>query len=215
MRALELPEPRPVLWPLRPPESAGVSIMIADGRTTVTIDHAPLSGVTPEMLAWWHGHVPGSMAYAGRIYPRYLVWHPIDHIGYELESPGVAGPVSPGARLHITEARGLDLDTLIDIQVTVEEISDRAAVITKRLFGTTLVRLEHEFGSTPTGARYVTRMTVGDTTPLARLILNRVAHTRDFPAWKLTPWISHHIEEIGNLENFLPDLFRYRSDHEP
>jgi hypothetical protein len=26
------------------------------------------------------------------------------------------------------------------------------------------------------------------------------------PEERITPWITHHIEEIGNLENFLPDL---------
>jgi hypothetical protein len=35
-----------------------------------------------------------------------------------------------------------------------------------------------------------------------------VARRRAFPPEKLTAWTRHHIEEIGNLENFLPALFR-------
>ncbi|MEV0283977.1 MULTISPECIES: DAPG hydrolase family protein [unclassified Kribbella] len=211
MTAPQLPEPRPVLWPLRPLGSAAVWTNATNGRTVVTIRHSPLSQVTPEMLAWWYGHVPGTMRYAGQIVPRYLVWHPLDHISYETSS----AVVEPGTRLHITEALGRDVTKLIDIQVTVETIDTQAAIISKRLFGTCLIRLENEFTPYNGGTRYITRLTLGDTTLLGGVVLNRIAHTRAFPPAKLAAWIRHHIEEVGNLENFLPDLFRYRSDHEP
>jgi hypothetical protein len=215
MKAPNLPAPRPVLWPLRPLGSAAVSTTSNDGRTVVTIRHALLDDVTPEMLSWWYGHVCGTMRYAGEIRPRYLVWHPLDHIAYDVTSPGTDGAVGPGARLHITEAPGRDLDRLIDIHVGVEQIDSQAAIISSRMLGTAMVRLENEFTAARGGTRYVTRLTIGDTTAAGRLALNRLAHTRAFPPAKLEAWIRHHIEEIGNLENFLPDLFRYRSDHEP
>jgi hypothetical protein len=211
MTAPQLPEPLPVLWPLRPLGSAAVWTEAKDGRTVVTIRHSPLAQVTPEMLAWWYHHVPGTMRYAGETRPRYLVWHPLDHISYQASSP----VVHPGTSLHITEAPGRDTSKLIDVQVTVETIDTQAAIISKRLFGTSIIRLENEFTAYNGGTRYVTRLTIGDDTPLGGLVLNRMAHRRAFPPAKLAAWIRHHIEEIGNLENFLPDLFRYRSDHEP
>jgi hypothetical protein len=58
-------------------------------------------------------------------------------------------------------------------------------------------------------------MRIGDTGPLGRLLFNHIAHRRAFPPRRIRPWIRHHIEEIGNLENFLPGLFRDRADHEP
>ncbi|TCO41492.1 hypothetical protein EV646_11533 [Kribbella antiqua] len=207
---MDLPAPRPVLWPLRPVGSAAVWTSSDAGQTVVTIRHAHLPQVTPEMLAWWYGHVPGTMKYAGQTLPRYLVWHPLDHISYEAD-----GAVQPGVELRITEAPGRDLDKLIDIHVRVEQIDSTAAIISKRVLGAALVRLENEFEPVHGGTSYVTRLTIGDTTPAARLFLNRVAHNRAFPPHKLAAWIRHHVEEIGNLENFLPDLFRYRSDHEP
>jgi hypothetical protein len=213
MKALELPAPRPVLWPLRPLESAAVSISSDESRTIVTIAHAPLEQVTPEMLAWWYGHIPGTMQYAGETVPRYLVWHPLDHISYELISPG--DMVTAGSLVHLTEAPGRDLDKLIDLEVTVETIDSEVAIITKRLLGSSIVRLENEFTPTNVGCRYTTHLTLGDTTALGRLVLNSVAHNRAFPTPKLTAWIRHHIEEVGNLENFLPDLFHYRAAHEP
>lgn len=209
---MDLPAPRPVLWPLRPPESAAVSNSSDDGRTVVTISHAPLEQVTPEMLAWWYTHIPGDMRYAGTTWPRYLVWHPLDHISYEATTPG---PIGPGTRLHISEALGRDPSMLLDLEVMVETVDNQSAVICKRLLGSSLVRLENEFTRTRSGSRCTTRLTIGDSTPLGRLFLNRTAHKRAFPGPKLAAWIRHHIEEVGNLENFLPDLYRYRAPREP
>lgn len=210
---MELPAPRPVLWPLRPLESAAVSTSSDNSRTIVTITHSPLDLVTPEMLAWWYGHIPGTMQYAGKTYPRHLVWHPLDHISYQLTSPGDV--VGPGSRLHLTEALGRDPAKVMDLHMTVELVDNQAVIMTKRMLGSSMVRLENEFTPASGGCRYTTRLTVGDTTPLATLFLNRMAHDRAFPAPKLAAWIRHHVEEIGNLENFLPDLFHYRADHEP
>ncbi|HEX6686985.1 MAG TPA: hypothetical protein VF062_29740 [Candidatus Limnocylindrales bacterium] len=58
-------------------------------------------------------------------------------------------------------------------------------------------------------------MTIGDSTWLGRHALNRVARGRAFPPQRIEPWIKHHIEEIGNLEHFLPRLFAERSGEEP
>jgi hypothetical protein len=51
-------------------------------------------------------------------------------------------------------------------------------------------------------------MSLGDDTALGRRLLARVARTRALPPNELRSWISHHTDEIGNLENFLPDLYR-------
>ena len=47
---------RPVLYPLRPVDTATVRFTAAPRhRRRVTIDHRPLAGVTPEMLLDWFG----------------------------------------------------------------------------------------------------------------------------------------------------------------
>ncbi|RDH76064.1 hypothetical protein DVS77_23615 [Mycolicibacterium moriokaense] len=207
-----------MLWPLRPTESARISRSDSDGRRVIAIEHAALAGVTPEMLAWWYGHVPGTMEYAGDTYPRYLVWHPLDHISYDVEGDGSAhagAPVAQGTALHIVEAFQRDVDMTLDIHVEVERIDGHSAVIAKRILGSYLIRLENEFVASPSGARYTTRMTMGDATLAGKLVLNRVARTRALPPPKLERWIRHHIEEIGNLENFLPSLFEARAEVEP
>jgi hypothetical protein len=77
----QLPPPRLRLWPLRAVETASTAFETCpDGRRRIVIKHAVLKHVTPEMLDWWYRHVSGDMAYAGGHLPRYLVWHPLDHI---------------------------------------------------------------------------------------------------------------------------------------
>jgi hypothetical protein len=209
-----LPPPRPVLWPLRKLESATVTRERDRHRAIVRIEHAPLTGVSADMLRWWYGNVPGTMRYAGDTYPRYLVWHPLDHISYDVVAgrgaaadPAGGDPVHAGSTLRIREALHRNPEQIIDITVTVEELGPHRAVIVKRLLGTTIVRLENDFADAPGGAVYRTTLTVGDTTAAARVALNRVAHRRAFPEERIRLWITHHIEEIGNLEHFLPELY--------
>jgi hypothetical protein len=79
---------RPVLYPLRPLESATVRYTAAPHhRRRVTIDHRPLSGITSAMLLDWFTHIGDTMAYGGEIVDRYLAWHPIDHIYWGIARP--------------------------------------------------------------------------------------------------------------------------------
>jgi hypothetical protein len=216
-RDVTLPDPRPVQWPLRDVSSATVTRTRDRQRTTVRIEHEPLREVTARMLRWWYGNVPGTMIYAGKEYPRYQVWHPLDHISYEVvggraADPGAHDPVHPGSNQRIREALQRKPDQLIDIRVSVEELAAHRAVIVKRVLGTTIVRLENDFSDGPHGADYHTTLTVGDDTPLARAFINRVAHRRAFPEARIGPWVAHHVEEIGNLEHFLPQLYAEQAD---
>ena len=98
---------RPVLYPLRPVESATVQFI--DGprrRRRVTIDHRPLNGITPAMLLDWFTHLGETMSYGGETIDRYLAWHPIDHIKWELARQAPAGGAGDGARFRMVEAFG-------------------------------------------------------------------------------------------------------------
>jgi hypothetical protein len=205
-----LPPPRPLLWPLRPRETAKVQDrLLADGRRRITIRHALLRGVTPEMLSWWYRNIDGEMDYAGGRWPRYCVWHPLDHISYTV-SHRVNGEVMPGTRLHIREAFQRQPENLLDLEAEVEEIEPSAAVIHKRVGPLTVLRLANRFDEVAGGTRYVTEMTIG-TPGLAGRVLNAIIRGRILAGALGEAWIRHHIEEIGMLEHFLPDL--HASEH--
>jgi len=95
------------------------------------------------------------------------------------------------------------------------EMYEGCAVLARRALGTSIVRLVNEFAASPDGASYVTTMTIGDDNALGKIVLHKVAHRKALPPHRTGPWILHHVEEIGSLEHFLPDLFADRSPFEP
>jgi polyketide cyclase/dehydrase/lipid transport protein len=203
-----MPPPRPLVWPLRAPETADTTVeRLANGCRRIVIRHAELNGVSPAMLAWWYAHVVGDMEYAGAHWPRYLVWHPLDHISYEITQPSSDGG-GPGTRLHIREAFQRDPENLLDVTATVERIDAREAIISNHVLGLSALRLVNRFDATAAGARYVTEMTIGDAGVIGRLFFNRFINSRVLSGSQERAWIRHHIEEVGNLENFLPQLYQ-------
>ncbi len=205
---ITLPEPRPVLWPLRDVSSADVrDERLADGRRRISIRHQELAGVTPAMLDWWYGHVDGPMEYAGRTYPRYLVWHPLDHISYVVESRLPDGSVGVGCRLRIMEAFQRRPDRLLRIHVQVLRRDAEEAVIGRKLLGRTILRLVNRFSPTQSGTDYLSTMTIGTGAWPGRLGLNALLTRRILGGELAMHWARHHVEEIGTLEHFLPGLF--------
>jgi len=111
-----LPPPRPSNG-LKPVSSARFTYKKLDnGQFTITLLHDLLKGVTPQMLLWWFRHMVGTTRYMGGEYPRYLVWHPYDHILFEVAQPGPDGTAGQRATFHIVEAFGRNPDYLLDRQ---------------------------------------------------------------------------------------------------
>jgi hypothetical protein len=203
---LKLPPPRPVLWPLRSLATANVEdAVLSDGRRQITIDHAPLRGVSPAMLDWWYHNVEGDMEYAGARWPRYCVWHPLDHISYRVTGRR-NGRVVPGTRLHIREAFQRVPENLLDLRAEVESIDARAAIIRRRVGPIVVLRLINRFDGVPEGTRYRTQMIIG-ATGLAGRLINRLLRGRILHGARGRAWMRHHVEEVGTLEHFLPTLY--------
>jgi hypothetical protein len=160
------------------------------------------------MLAWWFGHVVGDMEYAGQRWPRYLVWHPLDHISYEVLSNPLSGAVGAGARLRIREAFQRDPRKLLDVTVDVERVDTKVAIIGSRALGLNVLRLVNSFTPTERGTLYRTEMTIGSEGWIGRLGFNRLMRGRVLAGDMALAWVQHHIEEVGNLPNFLPGLYK-------
>ena len=147
------------------------------------------------------------MEYAGRVYPRYLVWHPLDHISYDVENPQPDGSVGPGSRLRIAEAFQRQTDRMMRIHVEVHRRDQHAAIIGKTILGFSVLELVNSFAPTNVGTAYRSIMTIGTGAWPGRFGLNALITGRILPGELAMCWARHHIEEIGNLENFLPALF--------
>lgn len=218
-----LPAPLPGSWALKPLRSARTGLTrLRNGQLELTIKHEVIRGVTPEMLAWWFCHIDGTMEYGGHTVSRYRVWHPSDHIAYRDLTVAADGSGSAGTRRHIVEAFGRNSRYLVNIVDRVAHLDETGILLVTEQAGITLGRLQtpllplglevgtlqHDFSVAPRGTRYESRMVVGHDSLFGRLLLNRTV----LPAFVLSEdmgraWLRHNVEEVGNFERFLPDLY--------
>jgi len=200
--------PRPFRWTMKPLDSAETGfITLDDGRLELSIRHDILKGVTPAMLGWWFRNIEGTMEHMGQTYPRYLVWHPIDHIHYAVARRAPDGTAGPGARFHLVEAFGANPDFLVNSVADVAKNDDTGITLSVRKFGAVMMQLEHTFTPVPEGTLYQSKMHVGTKVVLARFLFNRWIRPRVFSEAMGRAWLKHNVEEVGNLEFFLPALY--------
>jgi hypothetical protein len=212
IRRLPLLEPRPVLFPLRDEATAVTSIQdLARHRRRVTIDHQPLSGVTPAMLLWWFQNIGGTMSYGNRVVPNYLAWHPVDHIRWELARPAPGGGAREGARFRIVEAFQGKPEFYIDTTETVEKLDGSGIRLVRRIAGVSVLQLSHTWSACTAHTHYVSVMEVGANSALLAPV-NRYLTRRRFPLSMARGWLRHNIEEVGVLEHILPAAYAARTD---
>src|SRR3954452_22002801 len=214
MKRLPMPEPRPVLYPMRSRSSAAVAVSAHPrGRRRVTIDHEPLQ-VSPEMLLWWFRHIGDPTSYDGLPMQNYLVGHPLDHITWELARPATTGGADEGAQFRIVEAFARREEFYVDTTDTVEKLDLTGIRLVHRILGAPVLQLEHTWSAGVEGNHYVSVLDIGARSCLMTPV-NRYLTSRVFPESLLRAWIVHNIEEVGYLEHLLPEVIaQRRSSHE-
>jgi hypothetical protein len=195
----------PVIHPLRAVDTAIVGYTSAPHhRRRATIVHQPLAGVTPAMLLDWFTHLGGTMSYRGTVVDRYLAWHPLDHIRWELARPAPGGAAAEGARFRIVEAFGAKPEYRVDVIDRVEKLDATGIRLVQRVAGVIVFQLEHTWSPGTEGAHYVSVLDVGARSAFMTPV-NR-AMTRRLPDHMLRAWVKHNVEEVGRLEFLLPAL---------
>src|SRR5262249_43530897 len=154
--------PRPVGWTMKPLSSAGTEErVLPNGQIVLRIQHELLRGVTPAMLVWWWRNIEGEMELGGERYPRYLIWHPIDHIHFSVLDRHAGEEVGVGSVFHIVEALGADMTNLVDAALHLRRLDEAGAMVEVYALGLTVLRIEGEFSPAPDGTRIVSTMTIG------------------------------------------------------
>jgi hypothetical protein len=137
--------------------------------------------------------------------PAYLVWHPLDHIRWELDRPAPDGGAGEGARFRIVEAFDRREEFYVDSVETVEKLDETGIRLVRRLAGVPIFQLEHTWSAGRDGTHYVSVMDLGARSPLMAPA-NRYLTSRVFPEPMGHAWITHNVEEVGVLERLLPEL---------
>ena len=208
---LPIPAERPHAGPMKSVATAKTSqSILPTGQLELTIEHDTIRGVTPGMLHWWFENLGQTMCLGGKTYPRYSIWHPRDHIQWELAARSPSGGSGQGANFRIVEAFGANPAYYIDSTEFVEKLSDEGISLVRCIAGIQVFRLEHRFGQVATGASYKSRMTVGVGSGWSRWPFNHVVRPQVFSDSMGSAWLTHNVEEVSMFENILPALYAAR-----
>ena len=205
-----LPPPLDIEWPMKSWQDAELELRYERAHMIMTIEHETVRGVTPEMLDWWFRHIGGDMQVDGRNYSRYRVWHPLDHIDWQLVG-GDPARVGVGAKFRIVEAFDRNPAWLVDSVETVTRLDATGIRLERHMLGSEIFSLEHWFEPVSGGTRYRSRMELGADTAFGRLLFNRIIRPLVFGDLMGPAWLRHNVEEVGNFEHFLPRLYAAES----
>lgn len=208
---LPIPPERPHVGPMKSVASAKTTqSRLPTGQLELTIEHDTVRGVTPAMLQWWFETLGQTMTYEGRTYPRYLLWHPRDHIHWALAAKSPTGGSGQGACFRIVEAFAANPAYYVDSTEYVEKLNEEGISLVRRVAGVEVFRLDHRFGTAAGGASYTSRMTVGVAAGLVRWPLNTLIRPRVFSDKMGTAWLTHNVEEVSMFEHLLPPIYAAR-----
>jgi hypothetical protein len=133
------------------------------------------------------------------------VWYPLDQVYARYVRRAPDGAVGPGAQIALCEYLGCNPSYKIEAVSTIEKLDDSGFIHNVIQGGVRIARMEHAFTKTVGGTRDENCLVVPGTPRLghvARLLLPWL-----FPDGKGQAWLKHNIEEMGTLENFLPELY--------
>jgi len=197
----------------------------ADGRLEARIAHAPLRNVTSAMLVWWFETFPDgpdaveedvSTRKTARVgnkdVPLYWLWHPIDHFIVRLTKPAPNGAPGLSEGAHVTLKETI-LET-VEVHGLVDGMNRDGVHLTLKRGPFRVGDLRHTFVDTEGGLEYRSRLIAGSTLPVIGQILNRVVKRTVFTPAMLERWLRHNVEEVGNFEHFLPQLYAQRDEAE-
>jgi len=209
---LSLPAKLGISWtPKKVSNAESGREVLSDGRVKYWIRHEVLKGITTEMLVWWFKHLEGDILHEGNLYNRYHVWHPEDHVHVSYEERLSDGSVGPGAVLRIVEYLGRNKKYLVNVISSIEKLDQSGFIHNPRLYGfLPLARMEYQFQDTLEGTRYENCLIIGWRGWSFKL-LRSIFEFLFFDSKHGSAWIKHNIEEVGQFENFLIELYKKRS----
>jgi DAPG hydrolase PhiG domain len=206
---LTIPEILPVPWLKKGIETAASgSKILPDGRVQFWIRHSPVKGVSPKMLVWWFSHLEGKIKYEGGEYEKYRVWHPEDHVHASYEKRLPDGSIGPGASIRLVEYLGRNKKFIVNIVTDIEKLDETGYIHNPKLEGKyPVARMEYTFAASENDTIYENCLIIGWegwTWKLIRPLFLKFVFSKE----RGLAWIRHNIEEVGQFERFLPELYR-------
>jgi len=211
--------PRELPWTLPNYKQAKTSVeVLDDGRIKISIEHLPLIGIQPKMIAWFYQNLPVStVEISGHVYSWYHIFHPSEHgivTVKEQANNGRAG-MGLGALVYRQEWFGI-----YNSKGTgrIIEFSEQGMVAKPELLGMHFGEIKHSytqttFISTKTelkelGTQYNVDSIIGSDLPVIGFMINYYIRKKMFSEPMINEWLRHQIEEVASLQFFLRELYK-------
>ncbi len=163
------------------------------------------------MILWWfENFIDLTVTLMGKEYPAYHLWHPFDHISVKVS--GAKGDIlQEGQFIQIHEAfqRKPEFELHDTARVFYFKKDGFGLKVKKGPF--LIGRLLHSIRDVDGGVEYKSRMLAGLASGPLRGLVNSRLLPKVMSEEKLRAWFVHNVEEVGCFENFVPDLYQYRS----
>tara|TARA_B110000444_G_scaffold260743_2_gene309041 strand:- start:118 stop:783 length:666 start_codon:yes stop_codon:yes gene_type:complete len=184
---------------------------IKDGGFKATIVHDVMKGVKIDHLIWWFENIDKVTTFNGKGFDgheidSYKLWHPHDHIKvyWKKKKLNHEGKIMPGSKLAIKETfQGF----LVNESVTVSQFDRDAFNFEMCFLGIKVAHLLHFYKETEEGVIYKTEMLVKCNAPIIGKLLTWLACNLIASEKRIKAWMLHNIEESGESEKFIPQLF--------
>ena len=210
--------PRELPWTLPNYKQAKTSVEILDdGRIKISIEHLPLIGIKPKMIAWFYQKLPVStVEISEHVYSWYHIFHPSEHgvitvkenANNGLEGMGIGALVYRQEWFGIYNSKGTG---------RIIEFSEQGMVAKPELLGMHFGEIKHSFtqktftslnGIQELGTQYNIDSTIGSDLPVLGLVINYFIRKKMFSEVMINEWLRHQVEEVASLQFFLRELYR-------
>lgn len=181
--------------------------VLDDGRIQIEIEHLPLVGIEPKMIAWFYRVLPISrVTLNDKAYPLYHIFHPSEHGQIEVKEQASDG------------TQGMGINALVERQEwfgkynskgagRITHFSNRKMVIKPEILGFQFGNIEHRFNKTADGTQYTLVSEIGVKNSVLGAFLNYYLREKIFTKNMIEEWVRHQVEEVGSLQFFLPQLY--------
>lgn len=180
---------------------------LENGQILITITHVPLISITPQMLTWFYRNLPISTVQIGQeTLSWYQIFHQSEHKSINISQPATDGSSGLGVGALIEKKQWFGSYNNLTTERVVE-LSEQGITFEPELAGLSFAKIEHLFTKTTTGTQYQVTSLIGSDLPIIGPVINLIIRYKLFPDPMIKQWIRHQVEEVSNLNIFLPKLY--------
>ena len=181
------------------------------GGMRASINHDLMSGMTIDQLIWWFHNIDQRTTFNGQDFAGvevdcYKLWHPHDHVKVRWHKRLTShdGQILSGSVIHIQEKFG---SFSINEQGVITQFDRTAFNFEMRVLGLKVGHLLHLYQEVDLGVKYYTELEIECRAPIVGRFITWLACKFFMPEPKIRAWMVHNVEEVGESEKFIPQLY--------